>query len=653
MDIVKLTIENFLAITRADILLNSKGLVLVQGENKDDPSASSNGAGKSSIADALFWGLYGETARGASGDAVVNRSVNKNCRVIVYLQDSDRTFEIRRHRKHKDGRNSLQAFSYSREAGDDDPKQKIELTKGTEKDTQELLQRIIGCSVNVFRAAVYSGQEALPNLPGMTDKQLKLLVEESAGIDLLQQAYTEARDRSNGVKGLLAQITAKLTGAMDLAKATESAIDDAKRRAEDWEADHKAKLERLKTGASEVEIKVQAEEKRLAAFNEKKILEEIVRLDEILANYNKLEKERDRHAAVVRQKEKAAEKVKGEYEHALKDLKHTKGHLDQINSKIGMPCGECGKLYQSEDIEHVTQIAKKKIKGLTQDVNELKRKFDDASRGVKESAKDLDEFRASMPDVSKAGAEQRGLRGKQLEVKNIRTEIQRMKDDIRNKLEQAKNFKKEANPYKKSIEDTKKRFVEAEKVVTQLRKDLAKVQVSVDLHEDAVSVFGPAGVRAHILDTVTPFLNERTAHYLGALSDGNISATWATLSKTAKGEIREKFIIEVTSLTGAEEFTGLSGGEKRKVRLSCALALQDLISSRAAKPISLWIGDEIDDALDVSGLERLMNILEDKARERGTVLVISHNSLSDWINEQIIVTREEGLSFVTGALSLT
>lgn len=53
--------------------------------------------------------------------------------------------------------------------------------------------------------------------------------------------------------------------------------------------------------------------------------------------------------------------------------------------------------------------------------------------------------------------------------------------------------------------------------------------------------------------------------------------------------------------------------------------------SRATKPINLWIADEIDYALDESGLERLMVVLDRKARERGTVLIISHQSgLKDW-----------------------
>ena len=170
------------------------------------------------------------------------------------------------------------------------------------------------------------------------------------------------------------------------------------------------------------------------------------------------------------------------------------------------------------------------------------------------------------------------------------------------------------------------------------------------LFENVAKVFGPAGVRAHILDTVTPFLNDRTADYLSALSDGNISAVWSTLSTTAKGDTKEKFNIEVENDKGGKSFKLLSGGGKRKVRLATMLALQDLVASRATKPINLWIGDEIDDALDPAGLERLMGILERKARERGTVLVISHNELRDWCDNVATVTKRGGLSTIEGAL---
>ena len=189
------------------------------------------------------------------------------------------------------------------------------------------------------------------------------------------------------------------------------------------------------------------------------------------------------------------------------------------------------------------------------------------------------------------------------------------------------------------------------KTIETEEERLRELDKRVALLEDAAAVYGPAGVRAHILDTVTPYLNARTQEYLTVLADGNIKAVWNTLTKSKKGELKEKFSIEVVNEKGAESFEGLSGGEKRKVRLATAMALQDMVASRATKPINIFVADEVDHALDESGLERLMTVLNDKAKERGTVLVISHNSLSDWIDNVITVTKESGYGTVSGATS--
>ena len=204
----------------------------------------------------------------------------------------------------------------------------------------------------------------------------------------------------------------------------------------------------------------------------------------------------------------------------------------------------------------------------------------------------------------------------------------------------------EENPHLAGAKDAIERLRAVDDAQKAKRTEQAKILDEQLIALNAVNVYGPAGARAHILDTVTPFLNDRTAHYLGSLSDGNISAVWNTISTTKSGEMREKFKIEVTNNTGGDSFAALSGGEKRKARLACALALQDLVASRASKPINLWMGDEIDEALDPAGLERLMTVLEEKARERGTVLVISHNDLKDWIRSRWLVVKDAGAATV-------
>lgn len=653
MKILRLEIGNFMSIDRAALALDDRGLVLVQGENRDDPSATSNGAGKSSVADALFWALYGETARGVSGDAVVNKTAGKNCRVAVTLRDGDQTYEVVRHRKHKEGRNSLRLFHVMHPLVPGGAPETVDMTKGTERESQKVIEQALGCSVEVFRAAVYSGQEAMPDLPGMTDKQLKVLIEEAAGIDLLQQAYEIARGR------LLEAKRAADSAKEDLAKAeyavelSEKALAEAEGRARSWELDRDRRVAELASEAEELERSRAAEQERLSAYDESALDAELAQLDLLLAGYADEERERDRLSAEVRGRETTEASAKADRDRVAKELRHAREHLSQIESKVGSPCGECGRPYRAEDLGAAREIALKKIEDEEVDLRHKEEIWEHAAAESQAAGARLEAFKASMTDVSATSSRQQQLRTVRDEIRNLKSTVERLGRDSRAKLTQADELGKAANPHQESVAEASAKLVDdRSEVITHISK-LDEARGRLKVFEDAVSVFGPAGVRAHILDTVTPFLNDRTAGYLGALSDGQISAVWSTLSKTAKGEPREKFVIDVVNAAGAESFAGLSGGERRKVRLACALALQDLVGSRATKPVRLWVGDEIDDALDQSGLERLMGIMEEKARERGTVLVISHNSLSDWINEQVLVVKEGGLSTVSGGLCVT
>lgn len=148
MDITNLSIRNFLTVGHAEIQLDQRGLVLIQGENTDDTSAASNGAGKSSIVDAICWALYGTTAREVSGDDVVNTTAKKDCGVEVTLDDDGKVYRVTRYRKDKINKNQLFVQQKDGSAW-------IDLSKGTDKETQEVVRKVMGCSLEVFVGAIY------------------------------------------------------------------------------------------------------------------------------------------------------------------------------------------------------------------------------------------------------------------------------------------------------------------------------------------------------------------------------------------------------------------------------------------------------------------------------------------------------------------
>ena len=59
------------------------GIVRVTGKNQD--SGGSNGSGKSSIFEAICWGIYGKTIRSSNEESLVNNQTGKDCQVCIEL----------------------------------------------------------------------------------------------------------------------------------------------------------------------------------------------------------------------------------------------------------------------------------------------------------------------------------------------------------------------------------------------------------------------------------------------------------------------------------------------------------------------------------------------------------------------------------------
>lgn len=635
-----LTIENFLAIAEGKVDLADRGLVLIQGVNNDDTSAASNGAGKSSLADSLCWCLYGETARGVSGDDVVNDTAGKNTRVEVVIEDDGNTFTITRHRKHKPNKNALTVVHQAATIGAA-PK---DLTKGTEKLTQAVVDKIIGASLEVFRAAVYAGQEQMPDLPAMTDKSLKLLIEEAAGVTLLEGAYAEARERLGVITGNVERVKTEMERLEHSAKHHQDNVAEFERIRDEWQDTQKRRSDDEKQQARDKVAEVKQIDAEIAADGnaESDFVSAIAAIDAKIDAVDYQNTELAEHETLVAQASAKMLALDRQVKLAADATRKHKTAFEEINHKIGCPCDGCGREITAQEISAASDAAKRDLTTKATEYRSLKSELEAAQKETEKRADERDAFKASMTDLSTVTRDRAQLQGR---LDELRRKIQRrnnLADAARAHVDRSRTIMAEVNPHLANIERHQKLLEKAQKDLAGLKSTAEELETDHAHASAVVKVFSPAGVRAHILDEVTPFLNDRTAHYLATLSDGNITATWTTLVANAKGELREKFSIEVVNEKGSQKFAGLSGGEKRKVRVATALALQDLVATRATKPIELFIGDEIDHALDEPGLERLTAILEEKAQERGSVFVISHNSLSDWIPQIIEVEKKDG-----------
>lgn len=637
MKFLTLEVENFMALANAKVELDQRGLVLIQGVNAGDSSAASNGAGKSTLMNSLMWCIYGETSHGVKGDDVLSTGHEKNCRVKVTIEDEGKHYAIIRHRKHKEFKNRLIVRG---EDGD--------MTKGKDSLTQEFVERLIGASKEVFMASIYASQEAMPDLPGMSDKNLKTIVEEAAGVDRLTKAYAIARERANAAAARMETTKTKMDACLSLVESAQNELESAKTSSEAWERDRSERLDVARADLVGAEVTLTEVEMELRSLPE-----------QIRDTENSIGKEREKLASKEEHDAKLV-KVRGAItdirasiriteniqKEAMQRARAFKVKAEEVNTKVGEPCPTCGKAYCVEDLSTVKESFVEQARSEISQAQASATSVAKYQEHLEKALKIESSLVASTPDVSaiisrieQLTKELGSLRHREKEVVAVEALVARAQSEV-------DRITKETNPFLAVIKRHEESLAANKSNYGVLKTELKNIQEQALLLDKARQVYSPAGVRSHILTSVTPFLNAQTAEYLNTLSDGNIVAEWSTMESTKKGEWRDKFNISVRKIGASKTFQTLSGGEKRKVRIACSLALQDLVASRASKNIELFIGDEIDDALDTAGLERLMGILEAKARERGTVMIISHKEMKSWFRETITVEVKEGRSYV-------
>lgn len=657
MKFTNLKIRNFLSIGEAEMSLADLGLVMVAGENQDETSANSNGSGKSSLADAVSWCLWGKTARGVSGDDVVNAAAGKDTCVSITVDDGGEVYRVDRYRKAPKFKNGL--FLYKQ----DDQGGWIDITKGKNSLTQTQVERLLGCSEEVFNAAVYSGQEQMPDIPNMTDRQLKVLVEQAAGVDVLTNAYEIARERARERSQVRAQ--AQIT--LDRAKQRQTDATASLKRLSDqsaqWALDQKAKVDRLKQATIDAKTEYELSKEDVDEEAEQKLQGEI---DEIEAKIAAVNAERDRERVLegdVKKAEQVLQVVQRNIENEKACVRDTRkaiadaeAHLAHVKTGVGKPCKTCTRPLEEEHLEGAVKLAEKNLaeqqaalENAIEQQAKVEAKVPAAEKLLKGAQSALAKHRAAMTDVTAESQRLGNLRRELQIVERAKQEVERLRTSAISSANTWKQAAAEKNPFESMIGQADQELVEMGTAVAEAKAAQKAASEEEEYAQAVVEVFAPSGVRAHRLDEATPYLNERTAHYLGSLADGAIEAFWTTLTEKANGDLAERFSVTVEKQGSAPSFAALSGGEKRKVRLACALALQDLVATRAAKNIELWVGDEIDDALDDAGLERLMGVLEEKARDRGSVLVISHNDIRDFARKTITVTKAGGRATVSVA----
>jgi DNA repair exonuclease SbcCD ATPase subunit len=174
MKLNKIEIHNFLSIKEAAIDFDSYGnLVRIVGKNFDTKPRSSNGAGKSSIIEAVMFALFGKTIRKTNDKSLKNYHTKGKCRVVLTV-NGDTVIE----RIKKAPMLSVTV------AGEN-------CTQDSIQATQKYLEKFLNINHNVFLASIVFGQQNNTSFLTATPDEKRSIIQSFLSVkDLFQNRST-------------------------------------------------------------------------------------------------------------------------------------------------------------------------------------------------------------------------------------------------------------------------------------------------------------------------------------------------------------------------------------------------------------------------------------------------------------------------------
>lgn len=181
----RLKIHNYVLIEDADLEIG-EGVFFVTGENRDEVTAQSNGAGKSMLNETILWVLFDELLRkGLRKDDVIGPSDAYVSVEIEFTKDGQR-YKIHRFRGHPEMKNGVELFQNGQP-----------LSKHSDARTNEKIEEILGVDSKVayYSAYITAGNNILELTPSQTLKVFSDVLDISKWDKLLDVAK-DAKDQA-------------------------------------------------------------------------------------------------------------------------------------------------------------------------------------------------------------------------------------------------------------------------------------------------------------------------------------------------------------------------------------------------------------------------------------------------------------------------
>lgn len=630
--------NNFMSFKELDYIFPQTGLYFVGGEVQDSAVSSSNRAGKSVFAtEVLSWGLFGKTIRGVGADSVVKREVGADCFVEIIVEaDDGEYYVVKRYRKHREHSNDLLLFK----SGEPEP-----ITGADVYETQKMIDKILGMNWLVFSTAVLFGEKAKRFIEA-GDAEKKEVFDEIMMFQPYQQAHQAVKLDLNtllaengsrahvldGMKTGLDEVNAEFALNEEALKGVEEEKENIRQQIEEKVAKVVDLKERLKTTKTTCD-ETRGDLKTLEDENEK-----------LMAYVKKVREDEAKEMTTLTEAGRKIHDSLWPVTYRINEIDEWLGNKDALPK--GTRCKVCGNEITIESVVGCAKHYAEEKEGLIPKKKELETTQQEASTKEQAAAKkwegELKEAEKTKDELDETVRKQRDFNQRvendmlklENEVVLIKQEIEHLESGYKERetvfLDKKKRLGNKIVDYKEKIKTLEKKIQTAEEEAVYLKF--------------WVEGFSGKGIKSLLLDEILPQLNSRADYYGSVLLDNEIRMEFDTEAMLKSGETRDKFSIKLLVDGENVEYKSCSSGEKGRIDAAVLLALQNLIFERSNCASSLVIFDEIFEHLDQIGIERIVNLLNEEAKDKAIFCISHQNEFADYFDHVLMVKKKGGVS---------
>lgn len=684
MKLLKLRLTDYSGYSGShDIDLSEVSTCVIVGEN---------GAGKSSILEAVLYALFGES-RAATEDEL-SHGWDKHTGWAVDSFGVSLLFEM-------DGKQYLITRMRTPKKGtltfDNETDGKSYTANGI-RETQEVIHKIIGMEYDSFVSSVMLKQDDYDEFMKMSPSEAKEVLLEILGLDSFEDKRALAADKANKAKASAENLTASIEGYKAELKELDTVplrihqvelqlaevnvqMNDAKTKVETAQKDHtqmKAEcdavhsayesLEKIKRessnayavkGSTENEFERSLSKCGLSATD---VLSRDMNNETRIAAIHKVDL--DKSTAALEVLNKQFYDVSGELKFLSSKGKELGDRKNAASGKslclLGKP--EChAELVKTieDDYNKVYQAAveiRAKYDALQAQVEEQRKIKASSEVGWMTSSSILvclavyEKMKAAslafdniqkeierLTEATRSGAVTLDdVRAKELELAGLKMRLERLQGNSNELLQELGGLKKSLSIREDTEEKMRRAMVEAD-----------KFRIDISTYSLLARAFSKEGIPALMIENIIPVLESDANSMLERLSDGRIKLQFVLQKKLKGGGLAESFEIYVTDENGTRSIQTYSGGEKYRIIFAVHSAFSKYLTYRSGAKIGFLAIDE-PAGLDETGINRLVETLGVLRENYSQIFVITHlKELMDYFPQTILVEKVAGSSKVT------